>query len=114
MEGWIMVGMQLHSPDWSIRRTPSHGTGRRSAAALPDFPFLTSETSIADSFVAEPRAMGRRGPALAGPLDFSYTLAQGDAAVLALRQQSGDHTINLTIETHRRGARKRNDERFTV
>src|SRR5437016_2538826 len=112
-----MPGIQLHSKDWSIERTTlSRGGALRSTAAASSFPaaFLTSESEVAEEFSAQPSAAVRRGAAPASALDFSYDLAEGEAAVLAIRHPSGALTFHLPVESIRRGVRKSATARFSV
>jgi hypothetical protein len=112
-----MPKIQLNSPDWAIKQTAFTASGiRRSDTAVTSFPreFLTDESSIAEEFTAEPKAAVRRGITPAGALDFSYELAEGEAAVLAIRHPSGALTFHLPAESARRGAGKSTQVRFTV
>jgi hypothetical protein len=70
-----MPGIRLHSPDWSIQRTPvSRAGGRRSAADTSSFPaeYLSQESEVAEEFTAQPKTAARRQAAPTGALDFSY------------------------------------------
>jgi len=101
-----MPGLQLHSRDWSIQRTAvSRGGARRSTMSGSSFPaeFLTAESVVAEEFMAQPSAAVRRGAAPIGALDFSYDLADGETAVLAIRHPSGALTFHMPIESTRRG-----------
>src|SRR5262245_15228824 len=102
-----MPGIRSTAGDWSIRPVKSSGPGaRRAASEGPDFPpeFLTSDSSVADEFAAEPKA-GRRD-ASAAVLDFSYDLKPGEAALLAIRHPSGALTFHVPAETARRSTAK--------
>jgi hypothetical protein len=85
-----MPDIRLKSRGWSVQRTAGFAAGgRRSVAAKSSFPpqFLTAESSVAEEFSARPSAQGRRaGATPAGALDFSYDLAEGEAAVLAIQE----------------------------
>jgi CHAT domain-containing protein len=112
-----MARIQVNSRDWSIQRTPvSRAGGRRSASAASSFPaeFLTSESAVAEEFTAEPTAVARRGGAAPSALDFSYDIADGEAAVLAIRHPSGALTFHLPVESTRRGPGKPGKVRFAV
>ena len=112
-----MPGIQLNSRDWSIQRTAtSRGRGRRSAAPTSGFPakFLTEESDVVEEFTAEPSVAARRGGAPTGALDVSYDLAEGEAAVLAIRHPSGALTFHLPTATTRRGLKKGGQVRFVV
>jgi len=112
-----MAGIQSNSRDWSIQETTLvRGSTRRSATAAPVFPdfFLTSESVVAREFVAEPTAAARRSMAPTGPLDFTYQLAEGEFAILAVRHPSGALTFHLPVESLRRGAGQPAEFRFSV
>ncbi len=112
-----MAGLQLHARDWSIQRTTvSRGGARRSPTSVSSFPaeFLTAESVVAEEFIAQPSAGGRRGAAPMGALDFSYDLADGETAVLAIRHPSGALTFHMPVESTRRGAGKTGTVRFSV
>ena len=112
-----MPRLQLNSPDWSIQRTAvSQKGGRRSAAVASSFPaaFLSEESEVAEEFTAEPSAAVRRGGAPPGALDFSYDLAEDEAAVLAIRHPSGALTFHKPLESTRRGKGKPAQVRFAV
>ena len=49
-----------------------------------------------------------------GALDFSYDLADGEAAVMAIRYPSGALTFHMPVESTRRGAGKTGEVRFSV
>ena len=112
-----MSGIQSNSRDWSIQKiSASAGGGRRSAAPTSSFPpaFLTDESVVAEEFVASPSVTARRGVAAPSALDFNYELAEGEAAVLAIRHPSGALTFHLPVESTRRGAGKPGEVRFSV
>ena len=112
-----MPGVQLNSRDWSIQTTTGvRGRGRRSVAAVSTFPpeFLTDESFVAEEFVAQPSEAARRGVAPPSALDFSYDLAEDEAAIVAIRYPSGALTFHLPVETARRGAGKTGKVRFVV
>jgi hypothetical protein len=111
-----MPGIRLHSTGWSIQRTSvARDGGRRSAAPKSSFPleYLTSESQVAEEFTAQPKA-GRRGVMPTGALDFSYDLAEGEAAILAIRHPSGALTFHLPVESTRRGGDQPGEVRFAV
>src|SRR5262245_53992723 len=102
-----MSDIQLNSRGWSIQQTAARrGGGRRSVAPASSLPaeFLAEEATIAAEFTAEPSAAVRRGAAPAEGLDFSCDLAEGEAALLAIRHPSGALTFHLPVESMRRGA----------
>ncbi len=112
-----MAEIQLHSPGWQVRSTVAAvRSGRRSAALVSTFPseFLTDSSFIADEFVAEPKPAVRRGLAPESALDFSYPLAEDEAAILAIRYPSGALTFHLPAESTRRGTGKSGQARFMV
>jgi hypothetical protein len=112
-----MASIQLTNRDWSIQRTRvGQGPRRRSVSTVPSFPveYLTSETEVVEEFVAEPSAAVRRGVTPPGALDFSYDLADGEAAVLAIRHPSGALTFHLPVESTRRGPAQPSRVRFSV
>ncbi len=87
-----MTGLRLHSPGWSIERTPAlRAGGLRSAEPASSFPadFLTDESAVAGEFIAQPTTAAQRRAASAAALDFSCDLPDGESAVLALRHPSG-------------------------
>jgi hypothetical protein len=110
-----MPNLQLNSPDWSIRRGAA-SRGSRSTAAVPagDFKFLTEESKVAEEFFAEPKAATRGQSATSGALDFSYDLADGEAAILAVRHPSGALTFHVPVPSASRGLRQANQVRFVV
>jgi hypothetical protein len=111
-----MPDIQLNSRDWSVQKAAS-GPGRRgSTTPGAGFPaaYLTEESSIAEEFTAQPSAAARRQAAPTGALDFSYQLADGESAVLAIRHPSGALTFHLPVESTRRGAGKQGQVRFVV
>ncbi len=112
-----MAIIQSNSRDWTIQETTSaRGAARRSAAAEPAFPdsFLTNESEVAQQFVATPTATARRSLAPTGPLDFTYPLAEGESAILAIRHPSGALTFHLPVESTRRGAGQPDEVHFVV
>lgn len=112
-----MSVIQLNSSDWSIRRggsvRGSSGTADTSAA---DFPaeFLTEESVVADQFVAEPKAATRGQAVAPAALDFTYDLADGEAAILSIRHPSGALTFHAPAQYTGRGRGQGNQARFVV
>jgi hypothetical protein len=109
--------IQPNSSDWSIRESvASRGSRSASAVREPDFPrlFLTEESDIATDFTAQPKAAARGESVTPGALDFSYDLADGEAAILAIRHPSGALTFHLPAESASRGLRQPNQVRFVV
>jgi len=112
-----MAGIKLNSPDWTIKRDlPSPRKGRRSAESVSSFPreFLTDQSTVAEEFTAEPRAAAQRRGTPPAPLDFTYELADAEAAILAIRHSSGALTFHMPVESTRRGAGKAGEARFIV
>ncbi len=112
-----MAGIQSSSRDWTIQEsTSARGSARRSVMPEPAFPdsFLTPESEVAQQFVASPTATARRSLAPTGPLDFTYQLAEGESAILAIRHPSGALTFHLPVESTRRGAGQPGEVRFVV
>jgi CHAT domain len=111
------LSIQLNSSAWSIRESVA-SRGSRSAAAITesDFPkvFLTEESGVAAGFAAQPKTAMRGQPVTPGALDFSYDLADGEAAILAIRHPSGALTFHLPVESASRGLRQLNQVRFVV
>ena len=100
------ANIQLNSPDWSIRRgAASRGARPVADATAKDFPreFLTEESEVAEEFLAEPRAATRGQAAAPGALDFSYDLADGEAAILSVRHPSGALTFHVPVQSASRG-----------
>jgi hypothetical protein len=109
--------IQPNTSAWSIR--PSVATrSSRSAAGIgeTDFPkeFLTEESEIAEQFVAEPKAATRGQSVAPAPLDFSYDLADGEAAILSIRHPSGALTFHAPVQYTGRGRGQGNQARFVV
>ena len=112
-----MPNIQLNSPDWSIRRgAASRGARPVADATAKDFPreFLTEESEVAEEFLAEPRAATRGQAAAPGALDFSYDLADGEAAILSIRHPSGALTFHVPVQSASRGLRQPNQVRFVI
>ena len=112
-----MAGIQFNSRDWSIQKTePGRVGGRRSASQASTLPveFLTAESEVAEEFVASPSTTVRRGVEPPGALDFQYSVADGESAILAIRHPSGALTFHLPVESTRRGAGKPSELRFSV
>lgn len=109
--------VQLNSRNWSIQESVA-SRGLRAAAALtePDFPkvFLTEQSGVATEFIAQPGAPTRGQAITPGALDFSYDLADGEAAILAIRHPSGALTFHLPVESVSRSLRQPNQVRFVV
>jgi hypothetical protein len=76
--------------------------------------FLTEESDVAAEFEATPKTTVRGQPVIPGALDFSYDLADGEAAILAIRHPSGALTFHLPVESASRGLRQHNQVRFVV
>ncbi|MBZ5689587.1 MAG: CHAT domain-containing protein [Acidobacteriia bacterium] len=76
--------------------------------------FLSEETGVAAEFTAQPRAATRGQSFTPGALDFSYDLADGEAAILAIRHPSGALTFHLPVESASRGLRQPNQVRFVI
>jgi hypothetical protein len=115
-----MARLRLISRDWSVHQVAAEvTTSRRGATKSPiattSLPtaFLTAESSIADEFVAEPSRRTRRAASI-GPLDFHYTLANGETAILAIRHPSGALAFHLPIDSSRRGKSATADYHFVV
>jgi hypothetical protein len=96
------MAIKLNSPDWQIRIATTRGGGP-AAAALPDLPpaFLTSQSSIEVTFVAQPRPQVRAAGGSPGALDFSCDVGPGEAAVVAVRHPSGALTFHPPADTTR-------------
>ena len=112
-----MPNLKMNNRGWSIQRTTTTGPrGRRSVKAASAFPpeFLTDESEVAEEFIAQPAPAVRRAAAAPAPLDFTYDLAPGESAVLAIRHPSGALTFHLPVESTRRGATKTDQVRFSV
>ncbi len=98
------MAIKLNTPDWQTAKAGATRAATRSGAVvLPGLPaeFLTTQSSVADEFVAEPRPQVRAAGAAPGALDFSSDLAPGQAAVLAVRHESGALTFHAPVETTR-------------
>jgi CHAT domain len=111
-----MSTIHLNSPDWSIQpKVVSRGLTSASAANQSEFPseFLTSESEVADEFVAQPKAT-RGQSANPGTLDFSYDLAAGEAAILSIRHPSGALTFHVPVQSASRGPSQPAQVRFVV
>jgi hypothetical protein len=112
-----MSVIQFNTPDWSIQ-SKIVTRGSRSAAAVtpPDFPpdFLTEESEVTEQFMAEPRTATRGQLGTPGALDFSYDLADGEAAILSIRHPSGALTFHVPVQSASRGLRRPNQVRFVV
>jgi hypothetical protein len=93
-----------------MRATRGAGRAAASFAGLPSE--YLAEGVTAEEFVARPAA--RRGVAPVGALDFSYELASGEAAVLAIRHASGALTFHPPVESASRGAKQAASARFAV
>jgi hypothetical protein len=85
--------LRLVYSDWHIPRFDG-------PADLPGLPanFLPEGSGVVEEFsaVSETPSRGLRGEP--GALDFSYDLAAGDSALLALRHPSGALTFHLPVE----------------
>ena len=109
--------IQPNSSDWSIRASATSRSSRSAAGITePDFPreFLTEESGVAEEFTAQPRVATRGEAGAPGALDFSYDLADGEAAVLAIRHPSGALTFHTPVQSASRGPMRPNQVRFCV
>jgi CHAT domain-containing protein len=106
----------LNSSDWSIQASGASRTRSAAGVTDTDFPkeFLTEESTVAEKFTAQPRATTRGQGGAPGALDFSYDLADGEAAVLAIRHPSGALTFHSPIQSASRGPMQPNQVRFAV
>lgn len=112
-----MPMIQLNSSEWSIRRGASvRGSSATADTTAADFPaeFLTEESAVAEQFVAEPKAATRGQSVAPAALDFSYELADGEAAILSIRHPSGALTFHLPVQYTGRGRGQGNQARFVV
>jgi hypothetical protein len=109
--------IQPNSSDWSIRSSAASRSSRSAAGITePDFPreFLTEESGVAEEFTAQPRVATRGEAGGPGALDFSYDLADGEAAILAIRHPSGALTFHTPVQSASRGPMQPNQVRFVV
>jgi hypothetical protein len=109
--------LQPNTSAWSIRRSAVSRSSRSAAGtAEPDFPreFLTEESVVAEQFVAEPKAATRGQSVAPAALDFSYDLADGEAAILSIRHPSGALTFHAPVQYTGRGRGQGNQARFVV
>ena len=93
-----MLSLKLNSTDWSIRAGKmSPGLGFETADDLPGLPaqYLADGSHVVEEFSAESSASKRGLREDPGALDFSYDLAAGESALLALRHPSGALTFHL-------------------
>jgi len=112
-----MPVIQINTPDWSIQsKIVSRGSRSAATVAPPDFPphFLTEESDVAEQFVSEPKTATRGELRTPGALDFSYDLADGEAAILSIRHPSGALTFHVPVQSASRGLRQPNQVRFVV
>jgi hypothetical protein len=109
--------IQLNSSDWTIQASAASRSSRSAAGIKElDFPgeFLTEESGVAEEFTAQPRVATRGQAGAPGGLDFSYDLADGEAAVLAIRHPSGALTFHSPIQSASRGPMQPHQVRFVV
>src|SRR5580658_2428900 len=112
-----MPMIQINSPDWTIRRgVAARGSSSTADISAVEFPaeFLTEESAVAEQFVAEPKAATRGQSAAPAALDFSYDLAEGEAAILSIRHPSGALTFHTPVQYTGRGRGQANQARFVV
>lgn len=112
-----MAPTQVNNASWTIDRGTRRTRGARSRAETEDAApipsdWLTSQSTVADSFIAQPVAT--RGVSAAGPLDISLELTPGATALLALRHPSGAITFHRPVTQTSRGLRQTNQVRFVV
>ena len=114
-----MPRLRVESPDWTLdqaRPRATRGGATDAALARDGFPeaFLTTDSEVAEQFAASPKAATRARAAAPGPLDVSYELGAGEAAVLAVRHPSGALTFHRPVQetTRSRGGPSR--VRFVV
>ena len=110
-----MPGLQLHSKSWKVRDSAATRGGMDAADGLSGLPaaFLTAQSTVAEEVVVTPPPAATRGDAVE-PLDFSYEVAPGDTAVVALRQPSGALTFHAAKEDRTRSAAAPGELRFVI
>ena len=114
-----MPDLRVNSPDWTVQTEPiraSRGGTRGVADPGAGFPqeFLTDDSEVAEQLTAVPRPATRGAAAAPGPLDVSYDLRPGEAAILAVRHPSGALTFHRPREATSRSRGGPSRVRFIV
>jgi hypothetical protein len=111
-----MPNLRVNSPDWTVQPVRSTRGTKRSSVDPRDLPpqFLTDDSEIADEFTATPTPATREAGAAPGPLDVSYDLQPGEAAILVVRHRSKALTFHRPLEVRNRSRGGPSQVRFTV
>src|SRR5262249_45859875 len=99
-----MPSLRVNTSDWTVQpsrtRVSRGATTRGTTDAQAGFPrdFLTTESVVAEEVTATPQATMRGRGGAPRPLDVSYDVRPGEAAILAVRHPSGALTFHRPVQ----------------
>ena len=104
----------VNSPSWRVRAI-TRGS-RAAGEPLPGLPdaFVPAGADVSEQITLETAPVSRGSAAAEAPLDLSADLRPDQAAMLAVRHQSGALTFHLPVDTRTRGGRGPSQVRFRV
>src|SRR5262249_16472211 len=114
-----MSNLRVNTPDWTVqpeRIRHSRGGTRGATDPQAGFPreFLTIGSEVAEEVTARPQATTRGRGGAPAPLDVSYDLRRGEAAILGVRHPSGALTFHLPVQSTGRSRGGPSGVRFVV
>jgi len=114
-----MPSLRVNTSDWTVqpsRTRVSRGGMRGATDPRAGFPreFLTTDSEVAEEVTARPQPTTRGPGGAPGPLDVSYDVRRGEAAILAVRHPSGALTFHRPVEATGRSRGEPSRVRFVV